>query len=340
MYTLSDYDYVLPEQQIARYPAEKRTESRLLAVDRATQQLTDRQFVDLAHSLRPGDLLVMNDSKVMPARLYGHKSSGGKVEILVERLLDKNRALAHLRASKTPKSEQIIHLDSDDAIKVIGRQNDLFVIEALNQRSWPDIMEQTGEIPLPPYFHREAEATDKERYQTVYAHNEGSVAAPTAGLHFDKPFLHNLQGLGIELAYLTLHVGAGTFQPVRTEQIREHQLHYEWIQVPDSVCEAIARTKERGGRVVAVGTTTVRSLETAAQSGSLQPFNGESNLFIYPGYEFKVIDGLLTNFHLPQSSLLMLVAAFAGYETTMKAYQHAIAAQYRFYSYGDCMLIL
>ncbi len=340
MYTLSDYDYALPEQQIARYPAEKRTESRLLAVDKATQQLAHRQFVDLADFLRPGDLLVMNDSKVMPARLYGHKSSGGKVEILVERLLDKNRALAHLRASKTPKSEQIIHLDSDDAIKVIGRQNDLFVIEAANQRSWTDIMEQTGEIPLPPYFHREAEATDKERYQTVYAHKDGSVAAPTAGLHFDKPFLHNLQDLGIELAYLTLHVGAGTFQPVRTEQIREHQLHHEWIQVPDSVCQAIARTKERGGRVIAVGTTTVRSLETAAQSGNLQPFNGDSNLFIYPGYEFKVIDGLLTNFHLPQSSLLMLVAAFAGYEITMKAYQHAIAAQYRFYSYGDCMLIL
>lgn len=340
MYTLSDYDYALPEQQIARYPAEKRTQSRLLAVDRAAQQWADRQFIDLAHSLRPGDLLVMNDSKVMPARLYGHKSSGGKVEILVERLLDKNCALVHLRASKTPKSEQIIHLDSGDIIKVIGRQNDLFVIEALNQRSWTDIMEQTGEIPLPPYFHREAEATDKERYQTVYAHNDGSVAAPTAGLHFDKPFLHNLQGLGIELAYLTLHVGAGTFQPVRAEQIREHQLHHEWIQVPDSVCQSITRTKERGGRVIAVGTTTVRSLETAAQSGSIQPFNGDSNLFIYPGYEFKVIDGLLTNFHLPQSSLLMLVAAFAGYETTMKAYQHAIAAQYRFYSYGDCMLIL
>lgn len=340
MYTLSDYDYVLPEQQIARYPAEKRTESRLLAVDRAAQQWADRQFIDLAHFLRPGDLLVMNDSKVMPARLYGHKSSGGKVEILVERLLDKNRALAHLRASKTPKIEQIIHLDNDDVIKVVGRQNDLFVIETVNQRSWTDIMEQTGEIPLPPYFHREAEATDKERYQTVYAHNDGSVAAPTAGLHFDKPFLHNLQDLGIELAYLTLHVGAGTFQPVRTEQIREHQLHHEWIQVSESVCQAITRTKERGGRVIAVGTTTVRSLETAAQSESLQPFNGDSNLFIYPGYEFKVVDGLLTNFHLPQSSLLMLVAAFAGYETTMKAYQHAIAAQYRFYSYGDCMLIL
>jgi S-adenosylmethionine:tRNA ribosyltransferase-isomerase len=340
MYTLSDYDYALPEQQIARYPAEKRTESRLLAVDRATQQWADRQFIDLTHSLRPGDLLVMNNSKVMPARLYGHKSSGGKVEILIERLLGTNCALAHLRASKTPKNEQTIHLDSGDIIKVIGRQNDLFVIEALNQRSWMDIMEQTGEIPLPPYFHREAEAIDKERYQTVYAHNDGSVAAPTAGLHFDKPFLSNLQDLGIELAYLTLHVGAGTFQPVRTEQIREHQLHHEWIQVPDNVCHAITRTKERGGRVIAVGTTTVRSLETAAQSGSLQPFNGDSNLFIYPGYEFKVIDGLLTNFHLPQSSLLMLVAAFAGYETTMKAYEHAIAAQYRFYSYGDCMLIL
>ncbi len=340
MYTLSDYDYTLPEEKIARYPAEKRTQSRLLMVDRSTQQQVDRQFLDLADYLRPGDLLVMNDSKVMLARLYGHKSSGGKVEILIERLLDNNRALAHLRASKTPKSGQTIHLDSGDVVEVLERQNDLFVIAALNQRAWVDIMAQTGEIPLPPYFHREAEAADKERYQTVYAHNDGSVAAPTAGLHFDKPFLESLQALGVELAYLTLHVGAGTFQPVRVQQIREHQLHYEWLQVPDSVCQAIARTKERGGRVIAVGTTTVRSLETAAQSGSLQPFNGDSNLFIYPGYEFKVIDGLLTNFHLPQSSLLMLVAAFAGYESTMAAYQHAIAAQYRFYSYGDCMLIM
>lgn len=340
MYTLSDYDYALPEQQIARYPAEKRTESRLLVVNRNAQQQTDRQFVDLAQYLRCGDLLVMNDSKVMLARLYGYKSSGGKVEILIERLLDKNKALAHLRASKTPKSGQSIHLDSGDVAEVIERQNDLFVIEVLKQRSWIDIMEETGEIPLPPYFHREAEMADKERYQTVYAHNDGSVAAPTAGLHFDKPFLENLETLGVELAYVTLHVGAGTFQPVRVQQIREHQLHYEWAQVPDSVCQAIARTKERGGRVVAVGTTTVRALESAAQNGSLKPFNGDSNLFIYPGYEFKVIDGLLTNFHLPQSSLLMLVAAFAGYETTMAAYQHAIAAQYRFYSYGDCMLIL
>lgn len=340
MYTLSDYDYALPEQQIARYPAEKRTASRLLAVGRGTKQWADRQFLDLSHYLRPGDLLVMNNSRVMPARLYGHKGSGGKIEILVERLLDKNQALAHLKASKTPKSGQTIHLTNGDVVTVIDRQNDLFVIEALNQRSWVDIMAQAGEIPLPPYFHRDAEAADTERYQTVYAHKDGSVAAPTAGLHFDKPFLDRLQALGIELAYLTLHVGAGTFQPVRALQIRDHRLHYEWLQVPGNVCEAIHRTKKRGGRVIAVGTTTVRSLETAAQAGSLQPFNGDSNLFIYPGYEFKVIDGLLTNFHLPQSSLLMLVAAFAGYETTMAAYQHAIAAQYRFYSYGDCMLIL
>lgn len=338
MYTLSDYDYPLPEEQIARYPTERRTESRLLQVSRGAKQWADRQFLDLAHYLRPGDLLVLNDSKVMLARLHGHKNSGGKVEILIERLLDNHCALTHLRASKTPKSEQTIHLDSGDMVKVVERQNDLFVLQA--ERPWINIMEQNGEIPLPPYFHREAETADKERYQTVYAHKDGSVAAPTAGLHFDTPFLEKLQSLGIELAYLTLHVGAGTFQPVRVPQIRDHQLHYEWINVPDSVCEAVARTKKRGGRVIAVGTTTVRSLESAAQSGSLQAFHGDSNLFIYPGYEFKVIDGLLTNFHLPQSSLLMLVAAFAGYETTMAAYQHAIAAQYRFYSYGDCMLII
>ncbi len=340
MYALTDYDYTLPEHQIARYPVEKRTQSRLLAIDKNTQQWADRQFLDLAHYLRPGDLLVMNNSKVMPARLYGHKSSGGKVEILIERLLGQNRALAHLRASKSPKSGQTILLDNGDLIAVIKRENDLFIIEALGGRSWADIMEEAGEIPLPPYFQREAEITDKNRYQTVYAHSDGSVAAPTAGLHFDTPFLEYLELGGTELAYLTLHVGAGTFQPVRTQDIREHRLHHECVEVPDSVCQAIVRTQKRRGRVIAVGTTTVRSLETAAQTGSLLPFKGESNLFIYPGYEFKVIDGLLTNFHLPQSSLLMLVSAFAGYDTTMSAYQHAIRAQYRFYSYGDCMLIL
>ncbi|MBY0378086.1 MAG: tRNA preQ1(34) S-adenosylmethionine ribosyltransferase-isomerase QueA [Gammaproteobacteria bacterium] len=340
MHTLSDYDFNLPEQFIARYPTKERSQSRLLMVNKETQHWVDGQFLDLANYLREGDLLVMNNSKVMPARFYGRKISGGRVEFLIERILDPTHAWTHLRASKSPKKEQIIYLDSGDAIKILGREEDFFVIESVGDRSFYDIIAQIGEIPLPLYFRREAEALDKERYQTVYAQDDGSVAAPTAGLHFDKPFLEALSAQGVGLAYVTLHVGAGTFQPVRVHNIKEHRLHYEWVQVPDSVCEAVARTKARGGRIIAVGTTTVRSLETAGKSGILEPFNGDSNLFIYPGYQFKIIDGLLTNFHLPQSSLLMLVAAFAGYDTIMAAYQHAIEAQYRFYSYGDCMLIL
>lgn len=340
MHTLSDYDFSLPEHYIARYPTAKRTQSRLLAIDRQADQWLDRQFLDLATYLRAGDLLVMNNSKVMQARFYGHKISGGRVEFLIERVLDATRAYAHLRSSKSPKSGQIVHLDSGDVIKILGRQEDLFVIESLSGRSFYDIMEQAGEIPLPMYFRRAVEDSDKERYQTVYAHDDGSVAAPTAGLHFDEAFLAALSTQGVELAYVTLHVGAGTFQPVRVENIKEHKLHYECLQVPESVCEAVNRTKAGGGRVIAVGTTTVRSLETAAQNGRLEAFNGDSNLFIYPGYQFKVVDGLLTNFHLPQSSLLMLVAAFSGYDITMAAYQHAIEAEYRFYSYGDCMLII
>lgn len=340
MYSLSDYDFNLPEQLIARYPTAERLQSRLLVVDKDAKQWVDKQFLDLASYLRKGDLLIMNNSKVMPARFYGHKTSGGRVEFLLERILDSTHAWTHLRSSKSPKNEQIIHLDSGDAVKILGRQEDLFVIESVGGRSFYDIMEEVGEIPLPLYFRRQAEEFDKERYQTVYAQDNGSVAAPTAGLHFDKSFLDALSAQGVELAYVTLHVGAGTFQPVRVANIKEHRLHHEYLEVPDAICEAILRTKARGGRVIAVGTTTVRSLETAAKGGTLRAFKGDSNLFIYPGYQFKVIDGLLTNFHLPQSSLLMLVAAFAGHDTTMAAYQHAIEAQYRFYSYGDCMLIL
>ncbi len=340
MYHLSDYHFDLPDSLIARYPTEKRSQSRLLVVDKAAKQWEDKSFVDLANYLHPGDLLVLNNSKVMLARFYGHKKSGGRVECLIERVLDSTHALAHLRASKSPKSEQIIYLSGDDAIKVLGREGDLFVLESITGRSFYEIMQAFGEVPIPSYFKRPAENLDKERYQTVYARDDGSVAAPTAGLHFELSFLEALKAKGIDLAYLTLHVGAGTFQPVRVDNIREHALHAERIEVSKSVCEAILRTKASGGRVIAVGTTTVRSLETAARDGQLKAFAGESNLFIYPGYEFKVIDGLLTNFHLPESSLLMLVAAFAGYETMRAAYEHAIQAQYRFYSYGDCMLIV
>ena len=340
MYTLADYDFTLPETHIARYPTAKRTQSRLLAIDKNSQTWRDQHFADLSCYLHPGDLLVMNNSKVMAARLFGHKESGGKVELLLERILNLQEALAHIRASKSPKVGQIITLQNGDSVEVIAKEEDLYHIHCLSDNSFFDIMDKSGNIPLPPYFQREAEALDKERYQTVYAKDDGSVAAPTAGLHFDELFLQQLQNKGIHLAYVTLHVGAGTFQPVRTENIRQHQLHHEWLQVPESVCKAIEATKARGNKVIAVGTTTVRSLETAAQTGKIKPFSGYSNLFIYPGYEFKVVDGILTNFHLPQSSLLMLVSAFAGYDTTMAAYQHAIAQNYRFYSYGDCMLIL
>jgi S-adenosylmethionine:tRNA ribosyltransferase-isomerase len=340
MYTLADYDFTLPETHIARYPAAKRTQSRLLAIDKNSQSWCDQQFTDLTTYLRAGDLLVLNNSKVMAARLFGHKESGGKVELLLERILNPKEALAHIRASKSPKVGQAITLENGDTIEVIAKEQDLYHIQCLSDNSFFNIMEVSGNIPLPPYFQREAELLDKERYQTVYAKDDGSVAAPTAGLHFDESFLQQLQKAGIELAYVTLHVGAGTFQPVRTENIRQHQLHHEWLQVPESVCKAIQDTKARGNKVIAVGTTTVRSLETAAQTGDIKPFSGDSNLFIYPGYEFKVVDGILTNFHLPQSSLLMLVAAFAGYETILAAYQHAIAQNYRFYSYGDCMLIV
>lgn len=340
MHHLSDYHFDLPDALIARYPTEKRSQSRLLVVDKTANQWEDKLFPELANYLHPGDLLVFNNSKVMWARFYGHKKSGGRVECLIERVLDSTHALAHVRASKSPKSEQIIYLGQQDIIKVLGREGDLFVLESITGRSFYEIMQTLGEVPIPSYFKRPAESLDKERYQTVYAQDDGSVAAPTAGLHFEHSFLDTLKAKGIDLAYLTLHVGAGTFQPVRVDNIRDHVLHAERIEVPESVCEAILHTKAKGGRVIAVGTTSVRSLETAARDGQLKTFAGESSLFIYPGYQFKVIDGLLTNFHLPESSLLMLVAAFAGYETMRAAYQHAIQGQYRFYSYGDCMLIV
>ncbi len=340
MLELSDYDFDLPETSIARYPAKERSQSRLLAIDRFKGQWQDQTFLALGSYLRAGDLLVLNNSKVMPARLYGQKETGGRVELLIERILSSQEVLSQIRASKPLKAGQNIILDSGERLYVIERKDNLFQLRFLGQNSALEVMQASGHIPLPPYLHRAAEALDSERYQTVYAKPQGSVAAPTAGLHFDEAMLAHLQEQGIELAYLTLHVGAGTFQPVRVNKIEEHQLHAEWLEVPESVCTAVRQTKARGGRVIAVGTTTVRALESAARTGSLEAFSGDSNIFIYPGYSFRVIDGLLTNFHLPQSSLLMLVAAFAGYETTLNAYHHAIASEYRFYSYGDCMLIL
>lgn len=337
---LSDFDYDLPKALIAQYPTKDRTGSRLLVVERHGTTVQDKQFPDVIDFLNPGDLLVFNNTKVIPARLFGQKASGGKVEILVERLLDEQRILAHVRSSKSPKPGTELLLADVIKVTVIKRHDDLFELAFNPEKTALEWLEQYGHMPLPPYIERSDEHDDAERYQTVYAKHQGAVAAPTAGLHFDAPLLAKLAEKGVNTAEITLHVGAGTFQPVRVDDIKTHKMHSEWIDVPESVCQAIAATKANGGRVIAVGTTSVRSLESAAQSGELKPFQGDTDIFIYPGYEFRVIDGLLTNFHLPESTLIMLVSAFASYATTMNAYQHAVEQQYRFFSYGDAMLLV
>jgi S-adenosylmethionine:tRNA ribosyltransferase-isomerase len=334
----SDFDYELPPELIAQYPLPQRSASRLLYIPPKVE-FEDRQFSELPALLQSGDLLVFNDSRVFPARLYGHKTSGGQIEILIERLLDSHRALAHIRASKALKPGGKLLLPEDAQAEVVARRDDLFELMFDCRDSLLDYLQRAGQIPLPPYITRAAEHADQERYQTVYARNAGAVAAPTAGLHFDQPVFEELQNRGIECVYVTLHVGAGTFQPVRAENIQEHRMHSESVEVSADVCQRIKETITRGGRVVAVGTTVVRSLEAAAAGGELKPFAGETRLFITPGYRFRIVDMLLTNFHLPRSSLLMLVSAFGGYERVMSAYRHAIRQGYRFFSYGDAMLV-
>jgi S-adenosylmethionine:tRNA ribosyltransferase-isomerase len=294
---------------------------------------------DLPTLLRAGDLLVFNNTKVLPARLFATKPTGGRVEILVERMLDETRCLAQVRASKTPKPGSVLLLEDGSELEVQGRQDEFFVLRS-QQKGLAAVMEKLGHMPLPPYIERPDDKNDLERYQTIYASKPGAVAAPTAGLHFDEELLQALDQHGVQRTQITLHVGAGTFQPVRVEDIEDHHMHAEYLEVPAEVCEAIAATRARGGRVIAVGTTSVRSLETAAAGGELQPFAGDSRIFIYPGYRFRVVDGMLTNFHLPESTLLMLVSAFAGLEAIRKAYAHAVAQRYRFFSYGDAMLLL
>lgn len=335
---LSDFDFELPAELIAQQPLATRRASRLLLVDPQSNELSDRQFAELGDYLRAGDLLVFNDTRVIPARLFGRKSTGGKVEVMVERVVDDATLLAHVRASKAPKPGSDLLLDDVIQCRVIERQHDLFVLHQL-QGSWLELLEQHGHVPLPPYIQRDDADADRERYQTVYAKTPGAVAAPTAGLHFDQQMLADLQQQGIDTARLTLHVGAGTFQPIRGEDIDSHVMHAERVEVPPATVQAIAAARERGGRIVAVGTTVVRSLETAAAEGKLCAFDGESQLFIKPGFQFHVVDALLTNFHLPRSTLLMLVSAFAGSELMRRAYAHAIAARYRFFSYGDAMFI-
>lgn len=334
----SDFSYRLPPERIARYPTVQRSASRLLSMD-AGGRLTDGVFTDLPGLLRPGDVLVFNDTRVIPARLYGAKDSGGRVEVLVERVLDEQRILAHVRASKAPRAGGRLELEGGRQVTVEGRDGDLFRLRLRGEPGIVPWLEAHGHMPLPPYLGRGDEPEDRERYQTVYAQRPGAVAAPTAGLHFDRPLLQRLAEMGVASAHITLHVGAGTFQPVRAERIEEHRMHSEYLEVSSAACEEISAAWDRGGRVVAVGTTAVRSLETAAASGSLAPYAGETEIFITPGYRFRVVDALITNFHLPESTLLMLVCAFGGYEAVMAAYRHAIDRGYRFYSYGDAMFL-
>ena len=332
----SDFTFDLPESLVAQFPAPERSASRLLVMDGAGR-LSDRVFADLPELLQPDDLLVFNDTRVMKARLFGHKESGGRVEILVERLLSSQRVLAQVRASKSPRPGGRIFI-GDFELHVLGRDSEMFELH-LEEGSVAELMEAHGHMPLPPYIRRKDETFDESRYQTVYAREEGSVAAPTAGLHFDQPLLERLEARGVRQARVTLHVGAGTFQPVRSENLGEHRMHAEWLKVDQVVCDAVEETRRRGGRVVAVGTTSVRSLETAAGGGELKPYSGETRLFITPGYRFRVVDALVTNFHLPESTLLMLVCAFGGYREVMRAYRHAVEQGYRFFSYGDAMFL-
>lgn len=338
---LSDFSFDLPDELIARYPLAERSASRLLHLD-ATGQYHDLLFKNLVELLNPGDLLVLNDTKVMKARLKGKRASGGAVEVLVERLLDQHVAHCHIKASNSPKAGVELFI-GPDAIKVTvqGRHENLYIVEF----SQPilDVLDQYGQLPIPPYFNREAEAIDTERYQTVF-HDPtkiASVAAPTASLHFDEALLTALQNKGIEQTFVTLHVGAGTFMPVRTEDIANHVMHSEWCQVPETAVEKIRAAKARGNKVIAVGTTATRAVESAAQAhgGELAAWSGDTQIFIYPGYEFKVVDRLITNFHLPESTLLMLVSALSSRDNILRAYEHAVAERYRFFSYGDAMLI-
>ena len=330
----ADFTFELPEALIAQAPLAERSASRLLHVT-ATGALEDLQFKDLSRLVKPGDLLVLNDTRVLPARLLGHKATGGRVEILLERALDADVALVQMRASKTPADGSRIAITDELGATVVGRQDNFFRLRF--DAPVREILEAHGHVPLPPYIKREDVDDDRERYQTVFAREPGAVAAPTAGLHFDQGQLNRLRSIGIELGYLTLHVGAGTFQPLREEQLARGELHAERLQVSARLCKQVAETRELGGRVIAVGTTVVRGLETAAAAGELAAFDGDTRLFIRDGFEFQIVDALLTNFHLPESSLLMLVSAFAGRDTVQAAYAHAVAERYRFFSYGDAM---
>lgn len=334
----SDFFFDLPSHLIAQYPLEDRTASKMLVYERATQSTHHDHFTSLLHYLKAGDVLAFNNSKVIPARLFGQKSTGGQVEILVERLLSQYVFLAHIRASKSPKPGTVLHLSKDILATVDIKEGHLY--RCTVEQPLLTILDSIGHIPLPPYIQRSAGQDDTHRYQTVYAKEKGSVAAPTAGLHFDEAMLNKLTEHGVEFAFTTLHVGAGTFQPVRTEMISDHQMHSEWMEISKTTSELINTAKAEGRRIIAVGSTALRSLESAAKSGRVEPYSGDTQIFITPGYTFQVVDGLITNFHLPESTLLMMVAAFIGYEPMMKLYKEAVANEYRFFSYGDMSLLL
>jgi S-adenosylmethionine:tRNA ribosyltransferase-isomerase len=333
----ANFHYELPDDLIARHPTARRRDSRLLHLDGASGSIADRQFADLPQLLRRGDLLVFNDTRVVPARLFGTKETGGRVELMLERVLDGCRALVQLRASKPPAMGSRLQLAGDSTATVTGREGEFWVLDFAEAPG--AVFERSGVIPLPPYMKRAAEDFDRDRYQTVYARAPGAVAAPTAGLHFDEVLLAACEDAGLASAFVTLHVGAGTFQPVRVDDVSEHRMHAERASVPAEVCDAVRACRERGGRVVAVGTTAVRALESAAAGGRLDAYSGDTRLFITPGFQFRVVDALVTNFHLPESTLLMLVAALAGREHVLGAYRHAVQQRYRFFSYGDAMLV-
>lgn len=334
----TDFSYDLPGELIAQYPLANRDSSRLLCLE-TDGKITDNEFKNISDYLKTGDLIVLNDTRVIPARLFARKETGGKVEIMLERIRDEQTLLVQLRASKSPKPGTKLLLDNNISFEVLGRSGDMYLLSYKGKEQLTDVIDRLGHMPLPPYIDRSDETEDKERYQTVFSDKPGAVAAPTAGLHFTQNILEELNDKGIGNVKLTLHVGAGTFQPVRVDDVANHIMHSEYVRVPANVVKKIHETKNNGGRVLAVGTTVVRSLETAARGGVLTSFEGDTSIFIYPGFKFNVVDMMLTNFHLSESTLLMLVSAFAGKENIMNAYQHAIKEKYRFYSYGDAMLI-
>lgn len=340
-----DFFFHLPENLIAQHPAANRRDSRLLVLSNEASDtgIVDAQFPELLNFLKPHDLLVFNNTKVIPARLFGEKQTGGKIELLIERVVDNETLLTHIRSSRSPKPGTILRIEDAFDVEVIGRKEALFIVKVLSDESALDLIEAHGHMPLPPYIERkEDEEEDKDRYQTVYSEKPGAVAAPTAGLHFDEALMEEIKAKGVDIGFVTLHVGAGTFKPVQVDDISEHVMHSEYLEVDEQVVNQIKQAREKGGRVIAVGTTSVRCLESAASfsdTGQAEPYQGDTDIFITPGYEFKEVDVLLTNFHLPESTLIMLVSALAGYERTMNAYKHAVEQEYRFFSYGDAMLV-